>query len=237
MAKRKIKIDMTGVETYSRASEGQHLAKLIEAKLDQSQGGDDMIKAIFEITKGNDKGCKVYENFPLVEKALWKLKSFMQAAGMKADGRLTIDLDKLEGKVCIIEIVHEDYNGQKRAKIAEFLKVGSDSSDEDEDEDDEEGEDEDDEPEEEEEPKKSKKGKADKKSSKKSKKSSKDEEEDDEDDDEDEDDEEDEKPVKKSKKPSKQQAKKSSKKSSKKVEEEPEEEDEEDEDDWEDDED
>lgn len=236
MAKRKIKVDMTGVETYSRASEGQHLAKLVEAKLDQSQGGDDMIKAVFEITKGNDKGCKVYENFPLIEKALWKLKSFMQAAGMKADGRLTIDLDKLEGKVCIIEIVHEDYNGQKRAKIAEFLKIGSDSSDEEED-DEEEDEDEDDEPEEEEEPKKSKKGKADKKSSKKSKKPSKDDENEEEDEDDEEEDEEDEKPVKKSKKPSKQQAKKSSKKSSKKVEEEPEEEDEDDEDDWEDDED
>lgn len=191
---RKLKVDMTGVESYTRCSEGEHLAKVKKVEMGTVQGsGDDCIKAVFEVLKGADKGCQVFETFSLSEKALWKLKSFLQAIGIKADGKLTLDLDKLEGKVCVIDVVHEDYNGQKRAKISSYLKESAE--DEDEDEDDEEEEDDEDEDEEEEAPKskkssgkKSSKKAAPAKSGKKSKKPEPEEDEDDEDDDWDEDD-------------------------------------------------
>ena len=98
---RKLKVDMTGVESYTRCSEGEHLAKVKKVEMGTVQGsGDDCIKAVFEVLKGADKGCQVFETFSLSEKALWKLKSFLQAIGIKADGKQTLDLDKLEGKVC-----------------------------------------------------------------------------------------------------------------------------------------
>lgn len=190
---RKLKVDMTGVESYTRCSEGEHLAKVKKVEMGTVQGsGDDCIKAVFEVLKGADKGCQVFETFSLSEKALWKLKSFLQAIGIKADGKLTLDLDKLEGKICVIDVIHEEYNGQKRAKISSYLKESAEDEDEDED-DEEEDDDEDDEDEEEEEPpkkstKKSSKKTAPAKSGKKSKKSEPEEDEDDEDDDWDEDD-------------------------------------------------
>lgn len=185
---RKLKVDMTGVESYTRCSEGEHLAKVKKVEMGTVQGsGDDCIKAVFEVLKGVDKGCQVFETFSLSEKALWKLKSFLQAIGIKADGKLTLDLDKLEGKVCVIDVIHEEYNGQKRAKISSYLKESVEDEDEDEDDD------EDDEDEEEEEPpkksaKKSSKKEAPAKSGKKSKQPEPEEDEDDEDDDWDEDD-------------------------------------------------
>lgn len=212
---RKLKLDMTGVESYTRCSEGEHLAKVKKVEMGTVQGsGDDCIKAVFEVLKGADKGCQVFETFSLSEKALWKLKSFLQAIGIKADGKLTLDLDKLEGKTCVIDVVHEEYNGQKRAKISEYLNESSDE------EDDEEDEDEDDEEEEAPKPKKS--------SSKKSKKP---EPEDDEDEDEDEDEEE--PPKKSTKKSSKKAAPAKSGKKSKKPE--PEEDEDDEDDDWDED--
>ena len=189
---RKLKVDMTGVESYTRCSEGEHLAKVKKVEMGTVQGsGDDCIKAVFEVLKGTDKGCQVFETFSLSEKALWKLKSFLQAIGIKADGKLTLDLDKLEGKICVIDVVHEEYNGQKRAKISSYLKDSAEEEDED---DEEEEDDEDDDDEEEEAPKskkssgkKSSKKAAPAKSGKKSKKPEPEEEEDDEDDDWDED--------------------------------------------------
>lgn len=187
---RKLKVDMTGVESYTRCSEGEHLAKVKKVEMGTVQGsGDDCIKAVFEVLKGTDKGCQVFETFSLSEKALWKLKSFLQAIGIKADGKLTLDLDKLEGKICVIDVIHEEYNGQKRAKISSYLKDSAE--DEDEDEDDEEEEDDEDEDEEEEAPKSKKsssKKSAPAKKGKKSKKPEPEEDEDDEDDDWDEDD-------------------------------------------------
>ena len=221
---RKLKVDMTGVESYTRCSEGEHLAKVKKVEMGTVQGsGDDCIKAVFEVLKGADKGCQVFETFSLSEKALWKLKSFLQAIGIKADGKLTLDLDKLEGKICVIDVIHEEYNGQKRAKISSYLKESAE--DEDEDEDDEEEEDDEDEDEEEEEAPKSKKSAPAKKGKKQPEP---------EDDDEDGEDEEEEEPPKKSaKKSSKKEAPAKSGKKSKKPE--PEEDEDDEDDDWDED--
>lgn len=237
---RKVKVNMEGVESFTRCPEGEWLAQLKKAEMGEVQGsGDDCIKAQFEVIKGSAKGNTVFETFSLTEKALWKLKSFLDAVGMKSNGKLTLDLDKLEGKVCIIDVIHDEYNGQKRAKISSYIKPGEDE-DEDEDIDDEDEDiDEDEEEDEEEEAPKKKGKKAASKSApaKKSKKRPEPEEEDedeDEDDDEDDDEEEDEPPVK-SKKSKKAAPAKSSKKSSAKSKKKVKDEDDDDDDDWEED--
>lgn len=224
---RKLKLDLTGVESYTRCSEGEHLARVKKAEMGTVQGsGDDCVKAVFEVLKGADKGCQVFETFSLSEKALWKLKSFLQAIGIKADGKFTLDLDKVEGKVLVIDVVHEEYNGQKRAKISEYLKESSE--DEDEDEDDEE--EEDDEDEDEEEAPKSKKSSGKKPAPAKKGKKQPEPEDDDEDD---EDEEEEEPPKKSAKKSSKKAAPAKSGKKSKKPE--PEEDEDDEDDDWDED--
>lgn len=219
MAKnRKLKVDMTGVESYTRCPEGEQVVRVKKMEMGTVQGsGDDALKAVFEVIKGEGKGCQVFETFSLSEKALWKLKQFLTAIGVKADGKLSLDLDKLEGKSCIIDVIHEEYNGSKRAKISAYIKPSNDS-DEDEDADEE---DEDDEYEEDEEEVKPSKAKKSKKPA------------DDEDEDEDED-EEDEPPAK-SKKGSKSAKKAAPKKSAKKRPEPEEDEDEDDDDDWDED--
>lgn len=182
---RKKKLDFTGVESFNKPAEGTHKAKITKIEETTSQGGNDMFKVTFEVTAGPSKGCKVIENYPLIDTALWKLKSLLQAIGMKADGRVQIDLDKMEGKTLEIEVYYEDYNGQDRAKISETRKVGSsgkaleEEPEEEEDfDDDEDEDDEDDEEEPEEKPAK----KPAKKSSKKPAKKKEEPEEDDDDD-------------------------------------------------------
>ena len=211
---RKLKLDMTGVESFQRASEGIHVCKIASADVKQSQSGNDMSVVVYEVTKGDDKGARVYENYPLVETALWKLKGMLQAIGMKADGKVQLDLDKLIGKMLQVNVFHEEYEGQIRAKVESVMKLSrASSSDDDDDEDDDELPFKDDEEE---------------KPAKKSKKPAVNPPEEDEDDDEDWDDDEEEEPAPK-KKPEKKAASKpaAKKKPAKKQEE--------DDDDWDDD--
>ena len=229
------KLDFTGVESYTKASEGIHTAKVAEILEKTSQGGDDMLQFKFEITKGEDKGSAVFESFVLTDKALWKFKAFLQAIGMKADGKLKIDLDKLIGKVCDIEVFWEEYNGQTRAKISDYYKAGKGGKVEDEDLDDEDEDDTDDEEEEEEAPKK--KAPAKKTPAKKApakKKPEDDDEDEEEDEDEDEDEDEEPAPKRKSKKAPPAKKKAPAKKSKKSSDDEDDEDDDED-DDWEED--
>ena len=203
--------------------------KIASAEVKQSQGGNDMIVVSYEVTKGDDKGARVYENYVLTENSLWKLKGMLQAIGMKADGKIQLDVDKLVGKVCQINVQHEEYDGRLRARVESVMKFSASTADDEDFEDDV-----DDEapfngmnePEEEEKPKKTAK--------KAAKKAEPEEEPEDDDDDwdEDEDEEPEEKPAKKkaTKKEEKKPEKKETKKSKK--DEEPE-----DDDDWDDEED
>lgn len=222
MAK-KVKLDFTGVESYERASEGKHKVKIVSVEETSSQGGNDCLKVCFEVVSGAEKGARVYETYPLVETALWKLQALLKAIGMRADGKIMLDLDKMVGKVLFIEVKHEEYQGVTRARVAECKKfVADDEEDDDEDSDDSDDDDEEDDDEEEEEkPKKTSKKKADKKPSKKKKKPEPEEEEEDDEEDE----EEEEKPKKAAKK---KKADKKPAKSSKKKKPEPEDDDEED---------
>lgn len=224
MARRKVSLDMSGVESYTRCPEGEWLARLTKIEEGTVQGsGDDCLKARFEVIKGSAKGSTVFETFSLTERALWKLKSFLNAIGMKANGKISLDLDKLEGKICMIDVIHDEYNGTKRAKISSY-NLAEYEDDEDEDV-------EDDEEEEEDEPPRKPAKKAPAKPVKKSKPVVEEDDDEDEDEDDEDDEEEEEEPVK-PKKPAKKAApaKKAPPKAKKKVEEE-----EDDDDDWEED--
>lgn len=230
---RKKKLDFSNVESFAKAAEGRHRVKIVEINEQTSQGGDDMLVFVFEVIKGESKGARVYENCVLTDKALWKLQQILQAIGIKCDGKVALDLDKLIGKVCEIDVFHEEYEGRTRARIGEFFKATSAKSNDDEDVDDEDDIDDDDEEEEEPAPKKSKKQPA-KGKSKKKPEPDPEEDEDDEDEDFDDDEEDEEEEVKPAKKSSKKSTKKPApKKSAKKKQPEPEEDD--DDDDWDDD--
>lgn len=225
---RKLKLDFTGVESFSRCSEGIHRAKVAEIQEKTSQGGDDMLQVAMEVVAGADKGCRVFDNCVLSDKALWKFKQLLSALGVKCDGKVAVDLDGLIGKTCDIEVFHEEYNGQTRAKISNYSKVATSADAEDDD---------DEEEEDEEEVKPSKKSKAAPAKTPAKKKPVKKEEPEDEDEEEDEDDEEEEeeapKPTKKKSTPEKKAAP-AKKTAKKKPEPEPEEDDDEDDDDdWE----
>ena len=153
---RKIKVDMTNVESYGKCDEGIHTAKIASIEQTTSQGGDDMLKVIFEVVKGKSKGAKVFDNFVLTEKALWKFQLLLKALKIKCDGKLAIDLDKLEGKLVDIEVAHEEYQGQMRARVNDYTIAGTKATDSDTDYD-EDDEDDEEEEEEEEAPKKAKK--------------------------------------------------------------------------------
>ena len=137
MAKRTITVDMTGVETFSKVSEGIHTAKVKEINTTTTQAGDDALQVIFEVIKGEDKGGRVFETFTLIDKALWKFKAFLKAIGVKHEGKIKIDLDKLIGKTCDIEVFWNEYNGQTYTKISDYFPIGKTAYDEEEDEEDE----------------------------------------------------------------------------------------------------
>ena len=136
---RKIKVDMSNVEEFVKAAEGQHKAKIEKVEEKTSSSGSDMLVVQFRVTSGVSKGALVYNNYVLTDKALWRFSALLKALGMKNKGKLAVDLDMLEGKSCVIEVAHEEYNGSMKARINDVYPVEADEDlEDDEDEEDEE---------------------------------------------------------------------------------------------------
>ena len=123
---RKLKVDFTGVESYIKCDEGEHIVKLTEVTEKTAESsGNEMLAVVFEVTKGSCAGARLFDNFVLTEKALWKLKSYLEVVGIKADGKIAINLDNLIGKTCIVTVSHEEYKGQLKARIDGYKKLGT----------------------------------------------------------------------------------------------------------------
>lgn len=160
-----LSLNFKGVKTFKTIPEGSYVVEVVAATMDESKAGNDMIKWEFEVAEGPHKGAKLWYNSTITDDSLWALRQVLDALGQDVpDGEMDIDLEELVGCQAGVGVLHDVYEGKKKAVIADWM-----SKDDVEESDDEESEDEDDSEEEEE------------KSSKKKKKSKKDEDEEDED--------------------------------------------------------
>lgn len=135
-----VNIDLSGVEVSKKViPEGTYLVVVNEAKMGKSKEDKPKVSFEFEVSKGPNKGFKLFENCSLQPQALFKLKSLLMALGVDIpDGAFDLNLKDLIGLTCEVEVGHEVYEGKKRARILEFINP-AESDEDDEDEEDDEG--------------------------------------------------------------------------------------------------
>lgn len=132
-AKSTIKVDLTGVETRKNLPEGQYMVTLNSASVEKSQNsGNDYIKFEFEVSEGKFRGAKLYHNSSLQPQALFNLKAVLTALGFSIPNKaFELELEDLIGLTCIVEVTHEVYQGENRARITEFINADDEDDDED----------------------------------------------------------------------------------------------------------
>lgn len=150
MAKKKtIKINFEGVETGTKTlPEGSYVVKVSSVEVKSSSNNTDYLAFTFEVVEGKYKKSKLFHNCSLQPQALFNLKTVLLALQYEMDSvEFDLDLDMLVDLECEVEVIHEMYEGKKKARIVEFSCVDDDIDSED-DLDDEEDDDEEDEEEE-----------------------------------------------------------------------------------------
>lgn len=120
-----IKVDFTGVE----ASGGGRLLpegplQLEVEEVEQREGEDSgkpYLAFTFTVSEGDYEGTKAWDNMSLQPQSLWKLRGFMEAAGLETvDGEMDIDPDELIGLNVMADIVHEEYKGKQKHRVAGY---------------------------------------------------------------------------------------------------------------------
>jgi flagellar biosynthesis GTPase FlhF len=122
-----VSVDFTGVESGGRGAipEGDYRFEVKEATRETSQAGNDMVKLTFAVSEaGPYKGRQQWMYCTLGAESLWKFRMVLEALGFEVpDGPMDVDLNELVGAELMGSVIHEDYQGEVRSRIAEVTSL------------------------------------------------------------------------------------------------------------------
>lgn len=81
--------------------------------------GNQMLKATFVVNDTENQ--KLFDNFVLIPKVLWKLKEFLGALGYNTDEIVDLNLEDLVGQMIVAEVVQDTYNGNPTNRIKKYM--------------------------------------------------------------------------------------------------------------------
>lgn len=112
--------DMSEVEARVNVKEGEHLVKVTEVTQEQGDKAP-YLAWKFEVVDGDSEGGILFNNTSLSEKALWNLKTLLEALGVDIpEGDFDVDVDDLVDRELMVTVEHETFEGKKRPRIVDF---------------------------------------------------------------------------------------------------------------------
>ena len=124
-----LNIDFSGVESKSfTVPDDNYLLEVVSVEEKESGEGNPYLAWKWKIVDGTHKGATIYDNTSLKSTALWRLKGLLECLGIKADGRLSLNLAELKGKRAWTSTTTEIYQGKAKSRISEFLRTPPEGS-------------------------------------------------------------------------------------------------------------
>jgi len=118
-----IAVDFSGVESGGRAiPDDDYLLEVVSCEEKEGrESGALYLSWKYKVAEGTYKGATVYDNTSLSPQALWRLKRLLEAMGIQADGKMSLDINSFKGKRVLAQIANETYNGKEKPRVVEFL--------------------------------------------------------------------------------------------------------------------
>lgn len=114
---------LADVESRVDIPDGEYLVKVAEVTQEEGDKAP-YLKWVFEIAEGKSEGGKLYNNTSLSEKALWNLKTLLEALGVEIpEDEFDIEPDELVDLELMVSVELETFEGKKRPRIVDFWPV------------------------------------------------------------------------------------------------------------------
>lgn len=113
-----LSIDLSKVEGRALVPEGEHLAEVVEVTVEEGDKGQ------YLAWKFSTEDGTLHYNTSLVPKALWNLKSLLEALGAEIPDE-AFDLNPADyvGMTCMVSVEFDTYNGKRQSKIVDFWEA------------------------------------------------------------------------------------------------------------------
>ena len=117
-----INLDFSSVPSREPLEEGVYHLRIAKVEETTSSTGNPMLKVEFDVV-GVDGNRKLWDNYVLIDKCLWKVKELFDALGVDTSSIVEMDVQELVGLEVQGKVIQEDYNGDTVNRIKKILPM------------------------------------------------------------------------------------------------------------------
>ena len=111
-----LNLDFSSVPSREALPEGVYHLQIAKVEEATSSTGNPMLKVEYDVI-GVEGNRKLWDNYVLIDKCLWKVKELFDALGVDTSSLVEMDVSELAGLELKAKVVQEDYQGDTVNRI------------------------------------------------------------------------------------------------------------------------
>lgn len=117
-----LNLDFSSVPSREPLEEGVYNLTIAKAEETTSSTGNPMLKVEYDV-QGVDGNRKLWDNYVLIDKCMWKVKELFDAVGIDTSELVEMDVNELVGLEVQAKVIQETYNGDIVNRIKKVMPV------------------------------------------------------------------------------------------------------------------
>lgn len=117
-----LNLDFSSVPSREPLEEGVYHLQIAKVEETTSSTGNPMLKVEYNVL-GVDGNRKLWDNYVLIEKCLWKVKELFDALGIDTSELVEMDVTEMVGLEVQAKVIQETYNGDIMNRIKKVMPV------------------------------------------------------------------------------------------------------------------
>ena len=105
-----LNLDFSSVPSREPLEEGVYNLTIAKVEEANSSTGNPMLKIEYDVN-GVEGNRKLWDNYVLIDKCMWKLKELFDALGIDTSEIVEMDVTELVGMQVNAKVIQETYNG------------------------------------------------------------------------------------------------------------------------------
>ena len=117
-----LNLDFGSVPSREPLEEGVYQLQIAGVEEKQSSTGNPMLAVEFDVV-GVEGNRKLWDNYVLIDKCLFKVKELFDAIGVDTSEIVEMDVQELVGQEVQAKVIQEEYNGDTVNRIKKILPL------------------------------------------------------------------------------------------------------------------
>lgn len=117
-----INLDFSSVPSREPLEEGIYHLQIAKVEETNSSTGNPMLKVEYNVL-GVEGNRKLWDNYVLIDKCLWKVKELFDALGIDTSTLVEMDVNELVGLEVQAKVIQETYNGDIMNRVKKILPL------------------------------------------------------------------------------------------------------------------